>query len=171
MAGFKSGIITGVLIGIIGTTTVGNININSTANNTGEINYSKYETSDFYRSLAPSSSNNYYIETPLLNALIGDIQWDLKKDSKTNYFYYEGVFKNWTDLKINQVIFELSLLSKDGTILDTTKEYINDIESGDKILVKIRIPYEYQDEEMLKDIKFKVTATSRDFKDIPFTKK
>lgn len=151
------GLFAGAIIGVLGTMLINNMNINYPQDNETR----GYASSFLYRNTAPTMSGEYYIETPILKALVDDIEWNIVEES--DCLFYEGVFDNWTDVDINKVILELSLSSKDDVILNTNSFFIYDLPSKSKMRVRIKLPYEY-DVKKLKNIKINVKGKSRDFK-------
>lgn len=162
------GIIIGITIGIAGTILVDRANLDALSYNNKNKSTANYASSYLYRSTAPSVGE-YYKETPILKAVVDDVDWKLTSD-EYNCYFYEGIFENWTDVDINTVKFELQLYS-DGVLLDKKELYVKNIKSKEKVLVKIPVPYSYK--EYLKtqeNITFKVFGKSRDFKNKAFNK-
>lgn len=181
----------GILIGATATTLVGKVDTQAIFNGKGTANYA---SSDLYRNTAPSAGE-YLKETPILKAVVDDIDWKMIEDSKdisyeelkelfgnltdsetetsedSKTLYYEGVFENWTDVDINRVKLELKVLTKDGVLLEENCTFIDNVKSKEKVLVKIRIPDAYMEYiSKNKEVEIKVVGKSRDFKNKPFNK-
>lgn len=168
MANFNKGLFLGIIIGAFTTTLVNKADVNALLDKDGTASYA---SSFLYRNTAPSIGEEYLKETPILKAVVDDIEWNVSVDEKYGTLYYEGVFNNWTDVDINQVKLELRLLSLDNVLLDSTHIYLDNIKSKEKVLAKIELPRSYNDYvSTVKDLKIEVVGKSRDFKDKPFSK-
>ncbi|MFQ9310915.1 MAG: FxLYD domain-containing protein [Paraclostridium sordellii] len=83
--------------------------------------------------------------------LAKDISWEVKRGEYSTVI--EGVFENTTDKKIDYVQFNYKLISKDGTVVDSSFTNETDIEPGEKRKIEILCPDKDFD-------KYEITAKS-----------
>lgn len=163
------GITIGIIIGITGTILFNKVNLDNLFYSNKNKSTANYASSFLYRNTAPHANEEYYKETPILKAVVDDIDWKLTSDESNDYFY-EGIFENWTDIDINVVKLEFQLYS-DGVLLDKSDLTVKNIKSKEKVLVKIPLPRSYEGYlKTLDKLNFKIVGKSRDFKDKPFNK-
>ena len=188
MINSKKDFLKGTITGIVACSIFANINTfkessknididNIESVSVSNIDYSKYKSSWLYKNLAPNPTTNYFIETPILNALVEDMNWSIiENNEEANSgitlglapYYYSGVFENWTNIPINEIEFELVISTADDVVIKTLSTSIYDIEPEGKVYVNIPLSTNKIVES--DDIKLSIKATSRDFKDKPFKK-
>lgn len=151
----------------MGTILVNKINLNNLFHSKST---KSYASSFLYRNTAPHANEDYYVETPILKAVVDDVDWELTFDDETKDYFCKGIFENWTDVDINRAKLQFYLYS-DEVLLDKSEIYIENIKSKDKVLVKIPLPRSYEGYlKTLDKLDFKVVGKSRDFKNKPFNK-
>lgn len=67
-----------------------------------------------------------------IKAIVDNLSFDKKDDS-----YYEAIAENNSGYNISNLDLSINLLNSDGVVVDTTNDYIQNIENGQKFVVKI----------------------------------
>lgn len=67
-----------------------------------------------------------------IKTIVENLSFEKKDDS-----YYEAIAENNSGYNISDLDLSINLLNSDGIVVDTTNDYIQNIENGQKFLVKI----------------------------------
>lgn len=67
-----------------------------------------------------------------IKAIVENLSFEKKDDN-----YYEAIAENSSGYNISNLDLSINLLNSDGVVVDTTSDYIQNIENGQKFVVKI----------------------------------